>query len=165
MELLDRIVIGLNNLSVRGRRTHVDAGQVLVLLPSCLQAAGCEQNVVGDLANCRRCGRCKVGPLLDLCERYGVEVAMAKGGRIAARLARQKHIRAVVGVACEKELRSGIFACLPKPVIAVPNRRPNGPCNETDVDLDGVERAIAWLTRASRGSGPSPGPGQQEDER
>jgi len=149
LETLDRVVIGLNNLTVRGRRTRVRPGHVLVLLPSCLQAAGCEQNVVGDLANCRRCGRCKLGPVLDVCERTGVTPAIARGGRAAAELARQGRVRAVVAVACEKELRSGILACLPKPVIALRNKRPNGPCNETDIDVEEVERAIAWLTRTS----------------
>jgi hypothetical protein len=147
LQALDRVVVGLNNLSVKGRRTRVKPGEILVLLPSCLQSASCEQNVVGDLAACRRCGRCKLGPLLDLCERHDVEVAIAKGGRVAVRLARRPEVRAIIAVACEKELRSGIFACLPKPVIAVPNRRPNGPCNETDVAVDEVERAIEWLTR------------------
>ena len=148
MQVLDRAVIGLNNLGVRAlRRTRVKPGEVLVLLPSCLQAAGCKQNVVGDLAECKRCGRCKIGPLLDLAERLGVRAAIAKGGRAATALAREPRTRAIVAVACEKELRSGILACLPKAVIAVVNRRPNGPCNETDVDPEQVEQAIKWLIR------------------
>ncbi|HUT37054.1 MAG TPA: DUF116 domain-containing protein [Planctomycetota bacterium] len=147
MDAFDRVVIGLNNLSVRARRPRVTPGQILVLLPSCLQAAACKQNVVGDLAECRRCGRCRIGPLLEACERAGVAVALARGGRRAAELARQKHIRAIVAVACEKELRAGILACLPKVVVALRNRRPHGPCTETDVDVAEVEKAIAWLTR------------------
>ena len=139
----------MNNLSVRGRRTRVGAGAILVLLPSCLQAADCKQNVVGDLANCKRCGQCKIGPLLDICGRYGAEVKIARGGRVAVELARQPQVKAIVAVACEKELRSGIFACLPKAVVAVPNTRPNGPCNETDVDTGEVERALKWLTRGN----------------
>lgn len=150
MQVVDRALIGLNNLAVKGRRTRVKPGEVLLLLPSCLQAAGCKQNVVGDLAECRRCGRCKVGPLLDLAEQCGVRVGMARGGRVAVELARKPDVRAVVAVACEKELKSGIVACLLKAVIAIPNRRPNGPCKETDVDLAEVERAIRWLTRTSR---------------
>lgn len=147
LEALDRVVVGLNNLAVKGRRTSVRADQILVLMPSCLQAAECKQNVVGDLAECKRCADCKIGPLLDICNRYGVEAAIAKGGRLAAKLARQEHIKAVIAVACEKELRSGIVVCLPKPVVAVTNKRPNGPCTETDVDVAEVERAIKWLTR------------------
>jgi len=149
LQVLDRAVIGLNNLSVKGRRTRVKPGEILLLLPSCLQAAGCKQNVVGDLAECRRCGRCKIGPVLDLADRLGVAVAIAKGGRVAVQLARQPRVKAIVAVACEKELRSGIFACLPKAVIAVRNERPNGPCNETDVDVQEVERALKWLTRTT----------------
>jgi len=149
LEVLDRVVVGLNNLSVKGRRTRVGAEAILVLLPSCLQAADCKQNVVGDLANCKRCGQCKIGPLLDICGRYGAAVSIARGGRVAAELARQPHVKAIVAVACEKELRSGIFACLPKAIVAVPNTRPNGPCNETDVDTGEVERALKWLTRGN----------------
>ena len=147
MEAVDRLVIGLNNLTVRGRRVRVKPENIFVLLPSCLQAAGCKQNVVGDLAECRRCGRCKIGPVLDLCERTGVAAAIAKGGQVAVQLARQKHVEALIAVACEKELKSGIIACLPKAVIALTNKRPNGPCNETDIDVAEVERAIQWLTR------------------
>lgn len=151
MLALDRALIRLNNAGVRkARRTRVKAAEVLLLLPSCLQASGCDRNVVGGLANCRRCGRCKIGPLLDLVERRGVRAAMAKGGRVAVTLARQPEVKAVIAVACEKELRSGIVACLPKAVLAVVNRRPNGPCNATDVDVAEVEQAIAWLTRSSR---------------
>ncbi len=147
MDALDRAVIGLNNLTVKGRRTRVQRGEILVLIPSCLQAAVCEQNVVGDLEHCKRCGRCKIGPLLDLCDGLGVRVGIAKGGRAAVEMTRQPEVKAVVAVACEKELRSGIFACLPKPVLALANTRPNGPCNETDIELDDVENAIRWLTR------------------
>ncbi len=150
MDVLDRLVIGVNNLSVKGRRVRVEPDQILVLFPSCLQASGCEQNVVGDLANCKRCGRCKIAPLLALCEAYGVHAAIAKGGRAAVTMARQPEIRAIIAVACEKELKSGIFACLPKPVIAVANCRPNGPCNWTDVDVAEIKTAIEWLIRGSR---------------
>ncbi len=149
MQLIDQAVIGLNNLTVKGRRAKVQPEELLILLPTCLQAASCEQNVIGDLAHCLRCGRCRIGPLLDLAERYGVKVAVAKGGRVAVSRAKAPEVNAIVAVACEKELRTGIFACLPKPVLAVTNQRPNGPCCETDVDIDAVEQAIQWLTRTS----------------
>ena len=43
------------------------------------------------------------------------------------------------------KLLDGIRACFPKPVLAVPNRRPNGPCKDTRVDLDAVRLAIESL--------------------
>lgn len=153
LQVLDRAVVRLNNLSVRGRGTRARASEILMLMPSCLQAAGCGQNVVSNLAVCKRCGRCKIGPLLELADRYEIERAIAKGGRVAVELARQSHIRAIIAVACERELRSGIMACLPKAVVAVANERPNGPCCETDVDLAEVEKAIRWLTRGRRPGG------------
>ena len=147
LQALDRMIIYMNNLVVKGRRVRrLKPENVLVLLASCLQAAKCKQNVIGDMAECRRCGLCKLGPLIDLCERKTVKLAMAKGGRVAVALARGRDVKAIIAVACEKELRSGIFACLPKPVIALINRRPNGPCCETDIDVIEVERAIVRLT-------------------
>ena len=61
--------------------------------------------------------------------------------------AREAGVKAVVAVACEKELKQGIRAAFPKAVIGVINTRPKGPCFDTDVDLNEVERAIEWLLR------------------
>jgi len=147
LQALDRMIICMNNLAVKARRARrVSPENVLVLLPSCLQASNCKQNVIGDLAECKRCGRCKLGPLIDLCEKKCVRMAVAKGGRVAVALARRADVKWIIAVACEKELRSGIFACFPKPVLALTNTRPNGPCCETAIDVDEVERAIARLT-------------------
>jgi len=35
------------------------------------------------------------------------------------------------------------------------NERPNGPCKDTCVDLDGVRRAIEWFLRAPPSDQPS----------
>lgn len=91
---------------------------------------------------CLNCGECNVSELLKLRETYGVQCYMARGGREALNYVRGKEVDAVVAVACEKELVDGIRASFPKPVLAVTNRRLNGPCKDTCVDIPAVEEAL-----------------------
>jgi len=145
--VIDRAVIALNNLAVRLRRTRCRPGEVLVLFSRCLQRSACDANVTDDLANCRRCGQCLVTRFLELGERCGVQVSMATGGRLAAERARDPSVKAIVAVACGKELRAGIFASLPKAVLARSIEWPCGPCKDTTIEFREVEEAVRWFLR------------------
>ena len=145
--MLDRPIVIANNFLTKIRRTRCKPKELLLLFPICLQNSKCKQNIRTDLAECRRCGQCKVKDLLELAEEYGVQCAVATGGRLAAQRARSDSVRAIVAVACEKELHEGILAVFPKAVLAVPNLRPHGPCRDTDVDIESVRRAIEWFVR------------------
>ncbi len=140
-------LLRLNNAMTRLRRPKVDASRLLLLVPHCLQVQSCERNVRGDLANCVRCGRCPLAELLALAERYGVRVELVSGGRKAVASARDPQVRAVVAVACGKELLAGLKAIFPKPTLAVGNRQPEGPCVNTTVDVAAVEAAIVKLLK------------------
>jgi len=129
------------------RRTRCRPEQLLILLPSCLQYSECKQNVRNDVHECLRCGRCKIKDILELADRYGVRCAVATGGRLALKLARDKGVKVVLAIACEKELQEGMSAIFPKPSLGVINLRPHGPCTDTDVDLSDVEEALGWLLR------------------
>jgi hypothetical protein len=60
-----------------------------------------------------------------------------------------------VAVACELDLTTGIQDAYPLPVIGILNERPNGPCFNTRVDIERVDRAIChFLERRNGGSGP-----------
>ena len=53
-----------------------------------------------------------------------------------------KKPKVIIGVACERDLSSGIQDSYPIPVFGVFNRRPFGPCYDTDVSLELVEKGI-----------------------
>lgn len=142
MKVIDKQVISLNNLIVRLKKKRCPPQGLLLLFPHCMQNSKCKQNIKYDLKECKRCGRCKVKNLLELSETYGVSIAVASGGRIALEKVKAEGVQGVVAIACEKELRIGIMASIPKAVIAVPNLRPRGYCKDTDVYLDEVEKAI-----------------------
>ncbi|MBI2560379.1 MAG: DUF116 domain-containing protein [Planctomycetes bacterium] len=142
MEVLDKKFVSLNNLMVRLRKKRCSPGSLLLLFPHCIQYSKCKQNINADLAECRRCGKCKVKDLLELSEEYGVSIAIANGGRIALQKVMADEIKGVIAIACEKELRIGIMAALSKRVLGIANLRPHGYCVDTDVVLDDVRKAI-----------------------
>lgn len=137
-----KLLIRLNNRWARARLSRLPMSAVVVLLPHCLQNRECARNVLHDLENCARCGRCDLAGILDLRERYGVRCVLAAGGRQALRAAKDGAVRGIVAVACEPELLDGIRAVFPIPARAVPNLRPEGPCRNTRVDLNGLEQAL-----------------------
>lgn len=135
-------IVKLINFVNRLRRKRCSPERLLLLLPNCIQNSECNRNVVKDINNCRRCGNCKVGELIDLARKYGCQIAIVTGGRLALQLAKRDDVDAVVAVACEKELLAGQKALFPKPSLGVINIRPHGPCVDTDVDIKEVEKAI-----------------------
>ena len=144
---MGRTLISLNNLLVRLRGRRYRPAEVLLLFSSCLQRSGCQCNVRESLSNCRRCGQCPVGRLLDLAEELGTRAFMATGGRLAAEQARDPAVKAVVAVACSKELREGLKATFPKPSALLEIGTPHGPCKDTQIDVEAVRRAIERFLR------------------
>lgn len=149
MARFSRAFVSLNNALKRLRRRKVSAQELLLLFPVCLQNSDCDAKITDDVLNCRRCGRCKVKSILEMAEHYGVRAVAAKGGELALQEAKAREVRAVVAIACEMELRQGIVAAFPKPVLGVVNVRPHGPCKDTDVSMREAEVALRmFLTDA-----------------
>lgn len=144
---MSRLVVRLGNFTTWLRRTRVPPDGLLILFPHCLQRSECPEDVVADLGNCKRCGQCKVGGMIELAAGYGCRIETATGGRLALQKLKDPGVKAVVAVACCKELRQGILAAFPKAVIGVVNIWTKGPCKDTDVDLDKVKEAIGWFLR------------------
>ena len=150
---MGRRVVKMYNILTRLRGTRCKPERVLLLFSSCLQRSMCPQKVTSDLANCLRCGKCKVKDVLELAEKHGCQCAIATGGGLALQIARGPGVDAIVAIACEKELQAGIAGTFPKPGFAVINLRPHGPCKDTDVDLQEVEKALQRLLhKGSRGN-------------
>ncbi|MFZ5597433.1 MAG: DUF116 domain-containing protein [Bacillota bacterium] len=143
--------VEVNNQMVRVRRFNLDPGQVLVLVPHCLQRTQCPHKITSDMDNCRRCGGCRIGQLLDIRDSYGVRMGVATGGTLARKYVRDYRPRAVVAVACERDLVSGIQDSTPLPVLGVTNERPFGPCSNTCIDPEKVEWAIKFFTGGEGG--------------
>ena len=79
---------------------------------------------------------------MELSRKYRVQIAVATGGTLARKIVVETRPEVIIGVACERDLTSGIQDTYPIPVFGIFNRRPFGPCYDTDVDLDLVEKGL-----------------------
>lgn len=134
--------IRVNNELVASTTGTFAPEELLLLMPHCLQRSDCRIKLTSDVRNCERCGRCPIAGLLDLSDRYGVDMAVATGGTIARSLVVRKRPRLILAVACERDLASGIQDTHPLPAYGVLNDRPHGPCLNTLVSHAEIEAGI-----------------------
>ncbi len=146
--------IRVNNELVLSEAGRYKPSEILLLMPHCLQKSKCKIRLTYDINNCKRCGKCPITGLLELSDRYNIFLAIATGGTIARRIVVQRRPKIIIAVACQRDLASGIQDTYPLPVYGVLNERPNGPCLDTLVPLEHLEKAIrrfldpVWYPRA-----------------
>ncbi len=138
--------VGVNNeLVMASFRSGKRPRHVLLLMPHCIQLSQCGVRLTFHVENCRRCGRCPIAELLEIKDRYGIDLAVATGGTLARRIVVETRPDLIVAVACERDLVSGIQDTLPLPVYGIFNERPHGPCVDTRVPLDEIRAVLARL--------------------
>jgi hypothetical protein len=105
----------------RRRRWKVGRGELLALIPRCLSKEALDG-------------------VLGVAERYGVPVFVATRGQLARRVIRERRPRAVVAVACERDMLTGLHDVAGKlPVLGLTMRLPAGPCKDATLDLETFE--------------------------
>ena len=120
-----------NTFAVR-RGRKVGKGELLVLIPRCLS----KQALDG---------------VLEIAGRYEVPVFVATRGQLARRVIRERRPRAVVAVACERDMMTGLRDVAGKlPVLGLTMQLPNGPCRDAVLDLPQMEEWVrGWVTPSS----------------
>ncbi|MBA3258775.1 MAG: DUF116 domain-containing protein [Gemmatimonadales bacterium] len=104
---------------VRGRK--VGKGELLLLIPRCLS----KETLDG---------------VLGIAGKYGVPVFVATRGQLARRVIRERRPRAVVAVACERDMVSGLHDVAGKvPVLGLTMTLPSGPCKDARLNLAQLE--------------------------
>jgi hypothetical protein len=74
---------------------------------------------------------------------YGFQMAVVGGGSQARLKIRETQPELIIAIACERDLLSGFKEVnLHIPVIGFPNKRPEGPCKNTCIDISQIEDAI-----------------------
>ncbi len=147
--------VELNNHLIRSNSHRVRPDKLLILLPHCIQDFECEIKITGNIRNCRGCGKCEIKDLIELSDQYHLKIAVATGGTLARRIVLENRPEAIVAVACELDLTTGIQDAYPIPVIGILNERPNGPCINTKADIEKVKRAIIDFIEGPKPSGRS----------
>lgn len=137
----------LNNQVLLNSKQKFKSDEMLILTPHCLQHTECRIRITHDIQQCRKCGKCSVEKLLHLHEKYGIETHVVTGGTLARLRIKEKKPKVIIAIACERDLISGLMDVKHIPVYAVINDRPEGPCQNTSVDIAAVDYVIKILLR------------------
>jgi hypothetical protein len=106
------------------RRRKVGKGELLLLIPRCLS----KETLDG---------------VLNIAGKYGVPVFVATRGQLARRVIRERRPRAVVAVACERDMVSGLHDVAGKvPVLGLTMTLPVGPCKDARLNLGQLEEWV-----------------------
>ncbi|MBI5681689.1 MAG: DUF116 domain-containing protein [Deltaproteobacteria bacterium] len=139
---IEQSFIDVNNQLVRAMGRVLRPENVLILMPHCIQYVNCKIKVTQDIRNCAACGMCEIKDLLGIMTEFGIDIYVLTGGTIARRKVYEKRPDVIVAVACERDLTSGIQDAYPIPVMGIVNKRPQGYCIGTGVDVSMVRDAI-----------------------
>jgi hypothetical protein len=151
---IERAFIELNNRMVRPLAQNFRPEKLLMLMPHCIQWDDCKMKVTRNVRNCVGCNKCEIGELVEISDEYGVELFIATGGTVARRKVVEHRPDALVAVACERDLASGIQDAYPLPVLAIVNKRPQGYCMNAGVEMEEVKEVLRELL--GEGGGDSP---------
>lgn len=146
---IEQAFIDINNQMVRLMGKKIRPERLLLLMPHCIQFDNCKIKVTRNVRNCVGCGKCEIGDLVSITDEFGVNLFISTGGTVARRKVYEDKPDAVIAVACERDLTSGVQDAYPLPVYAIINKRPRGYCMETGVALEDVREAIISLAGAS----------------
>jgi hypothetical protein len=144
-EKIQQSFVEVNNLLVRAKCSNIKPKRILLLMPHCLQFNDCAIKITSDAYKCQACGKCKIKDLVVLAKKHDVHLSVATGGTLARRRVAEAKPQAIIAVACERDLTSGIQDAYPLPVIGILNERPFGPCFNTSVDIRKVAEALEFL--------------------
>jgi hypothetical protein len=116
--------IKVNNALTRSHRRRAQRHRLLVLLPRCLSKSTRQE-------------------IKSLMEGQPYSMSTVGGGEEARKVIRQERPDFIIALACERDLMSGIRdVALHVPVIGIPNKRPEGPCKNTYIDMEEFRQAL-----------------------
>lgn len=151
-QIIKSSFIEVNNQLVKCKRLTISPDRIMILAPHCIQKSDCQHKITIDSTNCVRCGRCPIDDLHTIADKHGVKLVVASGGTLARKFIEQSRPKAVIAIACERDLTSGIKDSKPLPVLGILNIRPEGPCFNTIVSMNAVEEAIEFFLHNTSGS-------------
>jgi len=121
---VENAAVKVYNALATSRGRKVGQGELLLLIPRCLS-------------------KVTLDGVLGIAGKYGVPVFVATRGQLARRVIRERRPRAVVAVACERDMVSGLHDVAGKiPVLGLTMTLPSGPCKDAALDLVQLEQWV-----------------------
>ena len=121
---VENAAVKVYNALAASRGRKVGKGELLLLIPRCLS-------------------KVTLDGVLGIAGKYSVPVFVATRGQLARRVIRERRPRAVVAVACERDMVSGLHDVAGKiPVLGLTMTLPSGPCKDAALDLVQLEQWV-----------------------
>lgn len=121
---VENAAVKVYNVLALLRTRKVGTGELLLLIPRCLSRETLDR-------------------VLGLAGQYAVPVFVATRGQLARRVIRERRPRAVVAVACERDMVTGLHDVAGKvPVLGLTMTLPAGPCKDATLDFATLERYL-----------------------
>lgn len=144
----EKMVIAMNNRKAVSECSRKFRGEeTLILVPHCLQNHECSHRLTFNPESCERCGRCPIGDLLEIRNRFNTHFAIASGGTSARRIVERIEPSLIIAVACPVDLSLGILDVHPVTTVGVLNEWRHGPCFDTWVNPAELEAALEMFTQ------------------
>jgi len=125
----DNAALAVYNRLAWAREWRVRANEILILIPRCLS-------------------RTALDGVMDIAKRYDVATFVATRGAYARQAIRERRPKAVVAVACERDMVSGLHDVAGRlPVLGLTMQLPNGPCKDASLDLAKMEAFVRKYLR------------------
>jgi hypothetical protein len=125
----DNAAVAVYNRLAWAREWRVRANEMLILIPRCLSRTALEG-------------------VMDIAKRYDVATFVATRGAYARQAIRERRPRAVVAVACERDMVSGLHDVAGRlPVLGLTMQLPIGPCKDASLDLVRMEAFVKKYLR------------------
>jgi hypothetical protein len=119
--------IKIHNIITKLNAVRLNTDKLLILLPRCL----------------KREVRTEI---LNRLDKNTDKILTVGGGEEARKAIRQFNPSFILAFACERDLISGLKDTAEKvPVIAIPNKRPEGPCKNTHVLIEELDEVLAFI--------------------
>lgn len=148
-EDLGNSFVEVNNAMIRAlaKAGRINPERILILLPHCIQYHDCKLRVTNNIETCAKCGKCDIAEILKLKEKYNIQhVNIATGGTLARKIIIDTKPTVIIAVACERDLVDGIQDAYPILVYGVLNIRYNGPCFDTLIPINELDKALNFIT-------------------
>ena len=119
----------------------------IILFPQCLRHPDCEANQDEWGYKCVDCGRCGISRIKNLAEELGYGnstqgVFIVRGGSVIELIFEAFNPKAVIGVACNKEVFLGNLVCEKHGVVTQSIFLTREGCYNTDVNFKQVEKFV-----------------------
>ena len=125
----DNAAVAVYNRLAWAREWRVRANEMLILIP-------------------RGLSRAALDGVMDIAKRYDVATFVATRGAYARQAIRERRPKAVVAVACERDMISGLRDVAGRlPVLGLTMQLPNGPCKDASLDLVKMEEFVKKYLR------------------